>query len=203
MRLVPRRCIILLAALPLLLLGAATGAVTHAQSAPYPVVLTMTGPLTAASGQEVAYRLHYRLTDPSTLPQAGFSIGFNINIALNTTYVSTGVVSGVGVLHLTEEYVVWGVTGNAEETEGEVELTVKIDGNYVGSIFESAYVPGTETTGSNVVETQVFAPGTLPKAGDGAKQGDSEFSRVAALIALLGAALICTGAVTRRRRRAR
>ena len=205
MRLVPRRCIILLAALPLLLLGPATGAVTHAQSAPYLVVLTMTGPRTAVSGQEVTYRLHHRLTDPSTLPQAGFSSGFNIRIPLNTTYVSSSVVSGPpGVLHgRTERYVVWGVSGNAEATEGDVELTVKIDAKYVGSIFADAYVPGTETTGSNVVETQVFAPGILPETGGGSKQGDSEFSRVAALIALLGAGLIALGAAARHTGRAR
>ncbi len=143
-------------------------AVTHAQIPPKPVTLTMTGTVKAISGQEVSYRVHYHLEDPIS------PTGFQFNIPRNTTYLSSSVVSGPpGVLlRITEEFVEWDNLGNAEETEGEVELTVKIDAEFVGSIGASAGEPGPEDPFSNGVGTEVFAPGTLPESvGGGALTG--------------------------------
>ena len=152
----------LLLALPLAALLGAT-AVSHALIPPKPVTLTMTGPVKAISGQEISYRLHYHLEDPIS------PIGFQFNIPRNTTYVSSEVVSGpAGVLlRSTEEFVEWGSLGNAEETEGEVELTVKIDADFVGRIFASAGEPGPKDPFSDVLETEVVAPGTLPESTGG------------------------------------
>ncbi len=159
----------MLAALALLL-AAVMGApaVTHAQISLKPVTLTMTGTVKAVSGQEVSYRVHYHLADPIS------PTGFQFNIPRNTTYVSSSVVSGPpGVLlRVTEEFVEWDNLGNAEETEGEVELTVKIDAEFVGSIGASAGEPGPEDPFSNGVGTEVFAPGMLPQwPGGGALTG--------------------------------
>lgn len=153
---------LLLLALPLAALMGTT-AVSHAQVPPRPVTLTMTGPVKAVAGQEISYRVHYHLEDPIS------PIGFQLNIPRNTTYVSSEVVSGpAGVLlRLTEDFVEWGSLGNAEETEGEVELTVKIDPDFVGSLFASAGEPGPEAPFSDVLEIQVFAPGTLPESTGG------------------------------------
>ncbi len=185
----------------LLLLGAGRIGATHAQVAAWPVTLTMTGPTTAVAGQEISYRVHYRLTDPSRRARGGF----RIPIPQNTTYVSTRVVSGPArtLAHLDERFVYWGSLDESEETDGAVELIVKIDAEYVGSIFGWAYVPGTETTNSNFVETQVFAPGTMPEAGGGDPVAGSGLRVAPALLALAlaGAALLCAGAATRVMRR--
>lgn len=190
-----------LLALSALLVGAGMAALTHAQITPWPVTLTMTGPATAVSGQEITYRVRYRLTDPATISQTGFEIG----IPRNSTYVSSQVVSGPAgrVLRLEETFVEWGALGNAEETEGDVELTVKIDADFVGSISTRAIEPGTLTAISNAVETQVFAPGALPQMGRGGPAAGS--GRAIALVALglTGAALIGAGAVMRHIRRER
>lgn len=160
-----RRRLLVLAgiALPLAALLGAT-AVSHAQITPSLVTLTMTGPVKAISGQEISYRVHYHLEDPIS------PTGFQFNIPRNTTFVSSEVVSGPpGVLlRVTEEFVEWGSLGNAEETEGEIELTVKIDADFVGSIATQADEPATLTAASDVLETEVFAPGALPAAGAGA-----------------------------------
>lgn len=173
-------------------------AAAHAQVTPFPVTLTMTGPTMAVSGEEVTYRVHYQLTDLS-------STDIVIGITQGATYVSTQVTSGpAGLLaEQTERRVRWSGLGSPEETEGEVELIVKIDANFVGSIFANAYVPGTETTESNVVETQVLQPGRLPETGGGGPAPGSGPLVVPALFALVGAALIRAGAATRRMRRAR
>ena len=157
----------LLLALPLAALMGAT-AVSHAQITPRLVTLTMTGPVKAISGQEISYRVHYHLKDPIA------PTGFQLNIPRNTTYVSSEVVSGPpGVLlRVTEEFVEWGSLGSAEEIEGEVELTVNIDADFVGRIFASAGEPGPEAPFSDVLETQVVAPGTLSEStGGGAITG--------------------------------
>ena len=192
----------LLAALALLL-AAVMGvtAVTHAQISPYPVVVTMTGPATAVSGQEITYRVHYRLTD---LLQAGF----NITIPQNTTYVSSEVVSGPAGTFVGEtvRYVRWGGLGNAEETEGEVALTVRISDTFVGLIYGGCDIPGTETFNPESrcsLETQVSAPGTLPQTGGGFPAAGSGLPVAPALLALAGAALILTGAAARHVRRKR
>jgi hypothetical protein len=168
-----------------------SGAATYAQADPWPVTLTMSGPATAVSGQDVSYRVHYHLTDPAVMAQTGF----RIDIPRHTTPVSTQVVSGSpGVFGgQEEEFVVWGALGNAEEPAGEVELVVKIDADFVGSIFGWAYVPGTNTTQSNIVETEVFAPGSLPEAGGGPAV-DYRPLVAAAIIALVGGMLVCTSA---------
>ena len=129
----------------------------------------MTGPPTAVSGEEITYLVKYSLTDPDTL--SGTDIV--IKIPQNTTFVSSEVVSGPAGTFVGETagLVRWGFRGSAEETEGAVALTVRIDDTFVGPIYGWCYIPGTltfnpESRGS--METQVFAPGTLPEAGGGA-----------------------------------
>lgn len=173
---------------------------TQAQTDPYPVTLTMTGPQTAVAGQEVTYRLRYELTDPATLSHTAIVIG----TTQGATHVSTQVTSGpAGVLaKQTERYFRWSDLGrDSAETEGEIELVVRIDVDFRGSIFADAYVPGTETTSSNVVETQVFAPGMLPEAGGRSPGADSLSHTILMLMMLVGFALLCTGAATRLIRR--
>ena len=171
----------------------------QAQTTPWPVTLTLTGPPTAFSGQEVTYRVEYLLLDPATVSQTGFLFDF----PENTTYVSSGVVSGPeGTLLRLEEgfFVQWGGLGNAEEPEGAVEITVRIDPEFVGVISAQALEPGTETSFSNVVETQVFAPGTLPHTGEGWRSG-SQMRVGIALMAGVGVVLLCIGATARMIRR--
>jgi len=180
--------------LALVLIGALLNATAtaHAQDTPYPVVLTMTGPATAVSGQQITYTVHYELTDASGVSQAGF----RIRIPRNTSYVSTEVVSGPpGMLVAEEErFVYWGALGSIDQREGDVQLVVRIDSDFVGSLFADAYEPGTETPGSNAVETQVSAPGTLPETGN-RRPADSTGLRVVyafvmfAVVALAGAGL--------------
>ncbi len=167
--------------------------VAQAQVTPWPVTLTMTGPSTAVSGQEITYRVDYQLLDPAYVSQTGFLFDF----PENTTYVSSEIVSGPeGILLRLEKgfFVEWGGLGNAEETEGTVEITLKIDSEFVGSFATRALEPGTETAFSNIVETQVFAPGTLPEAGDGGYVAGSGSPVASGLLALVGAALLCAGA---------
>ena len=183
--------------------AAGTMGVARAQITPWPVRLTMTGPATAVSGQEVSYRVDYQLLDPVTVSQTSFQI----SIPRNTTYVSSEVVSGPeGILSRLEEgfFVGWAGLGNAEETEGAVEITVNIDPEFVGVIATQALEPGTFTAVSNIVETQVFAPGMLPEAGGGGAVAGSGLRVAPALLALslVGAALLCAGAATRIMRRA-
>lgn len=183
----------------LLLLRAATAGVAYAQIAPWPVTLTMTGPSTAVSGQEVTYRVDYQLLDPATVSQTGFQF----DIPENTTYVSSEVVAGPeGILLRLEEgfFVQWGGLGNAEEPEGAVEIKVKIDPEFVGSFGTQALEPGTFTAVSNIVETQVFAPGTLPDTGEGRPPSPQLRVRIA-LLMVVGAVLLSVGATARATRR--
>ncbi|MCH8008290.1 MAG: hypothetical protein IIC91_05440 [Chloroflexi bacterium] len=177
----------------------APSSAAQAQTTPWPVTLTLTGPPTALSGQEVTYRVEYRLLDPATVSQTGFLFDF----PENTTYVSSGVVSGPeGILLRLEEgfFVQWGGLGNAEEHEGAVEITVRIDPEFVGAFAAQALEPGTFTAFSNVVETQVFAPGALPHAGEGWRSG-SQMRVGIALMAGVGVVLLCIGATARMIRR--
>jgi hypothetical protein len=140
---------------------------THAQTTPFPTVLTMSGPATAVSGQEITYRVHYRLTDPATIPQAAF----HIIIPQNTTYVSSQVVSGPpGILDgHTEAFVRWGGLGNVQEPEGDVELTGTVGAGFVGQLTGGCYVPGTETGNPESrcsLETQVSALSTAAEEDD-------------------------------------
>jgi hypothetical protein len=80
---------------------------------------------------------------------------------------------------------------------------VKIDADFVGSTATQAVEPGTDTAATKVLETQVFAPGTLPEAGSGAPAAGSGPPVAPALVALAGAALVCAGAAIHRQRRAR
>ena len=199
-----RTGLLLLALALAALLG--TTAVRHAQITPWPVTLTITGPATAVSGEEISYRVHYRLTDPTTTAQTGFLF----YIPGNTTYVSSEVVSGPAgvILRRMERFVQWGSLGNAVETEGEVELIVKIDGDFVGSIETQAVEPGTETAFSKMLETQVFAAGTQSEAGGSATTDGSGFPVGTTLLALAAAALAAAafffaGTAIRRRRRGR
>ena len=184
-------------ALALLLLGAGTVAVTHAQISPYPVVVTMTGPATAVPGQEITYLVQYRLADPDTIP--GTSIV--INIPQGTTFVSSEVVSGPAGTFVaeTDRYVRWADFGIAGETEGEVALIVRIDNSLVGPIHGGCYIPGTETSNPESrcsLETQVLAPAALPEAGAGGRAAGLGLPVALALLALalVGAALFCAAA---------
>ena len=186
-----------LAGVALSLLGMV--AVVQAQITPWPVTLTVTGPSTAVSGQEVTYRVDYQLLDPAAVSQTGFQFDF----ADNTTYVSSQVVSGpAGVLLRLEEgfFIEWGGLGNAEETEGAVEITVRIDPEFVGSVAAQALEPGTFTAVSNVFKTQVFARGMLPEAGGGGPVTGSLLPVAVTLMMLAGVALLCTGAALAIRR---
>lgn len=172
----------------------------YAQITPWPVKLTMTGPSTAVSGQEVTYRVDYQLLDPTAVSQTGFQF----DIPDNTTYVSSEVVSGPeGILLRLEQgfFVEWGGLGNAEEPEGAVEVTIRIDAEFVGSVRVQALEPGTETAFSNVVETQVFAPGMLPDTGGGGPVAGSGRPIASGLLVLVGAALLCVGPSIRMMRR--
>lgn len=193
-----------LLALPAVLLGVGMAPTTNAQITPYPVVLTMTGPERAVSGQEITYLVQYRLTDPDTIPSASIVI----NIPQNTTYVSSEVVAGGAgnFVGETDSFVRWASLGSAEETEGEVALTVRIDDALVGLVHGGCNIPGTETFNPESrcsLETQVFAPGTLPQTGGGGPAAGSGAPVALVVLGLTGAALIGAGAVTRRIRRAK
>ncbi len=157
-------------------------------------VLTTAGPDTAVSGQEITYMIHYRLASPPVFSSATVAV----EIPRFTTYVSTRTVLGTpGVLSLPSggpAFVVrWGGLGSTEEPEGSLELVVRINGGYAGTIVASAYVPGmTGATVSNVVRTQVHAPGTLPVSGSGPSRRD--FGGYITALALLGGALLAAGA---------
>ena len=179
--------------------GVFGGGQTHAQISPYPVVVTMTGPATAVSGQEITYLVQYRLTDPDTI--SGTDIV--IDIPQNTTYVSSEVVSGpagtfVGIT--ADSIVRWSFNTTAEETAGEVALTVRIGDAYVGLIHGRCFVPGTETFNPESrcsLETQVFAPGAFPEAGGGGPAAGPWLPAAPALLAFAGAALIFAGVTGR------
>ena len=166
----------------------------QAQETPYPVTLIMSGPSVAVQGQEITYRLSYEFTDPATIPSAWIVI----RMTPGAEYLSARVISGPPGRRLFEETKSsyrWGVHA-ADGTEGEIEIVARIDPGSSGSIISDAYLVGTGTTSSNVVETHVFAPGTLPQAGSGGAINSG--SGVALLLfALIGAALLCAGAVTR------
>ena len=169
----------------------------QAQSDPFPVTLIMTGPAVAVAGQEITYLLHYELTDPETLSRTAIVISFS----QGATFVSTQVISGTSTVmrpHHDRSFRWYGL-GTSTETEGEIEMVVRVDDDNSGTIFSWAHVPGTQTTSSNSVETQVFAPGTLPDAGGGGTAAGSGSSASPALLALavMGAALFCAGAATR------
>lgn len=172
--------------------------VVDAQITPYPVILTLSGPATAVSGQEITYTVHYRLTDPETVP--GASIMFTI--PEHTTYVSTYVVSGPegSVLEpRNSRSGEWSV-GSPEEPEGAVAFTVRINDDFVGMMTAAVRIRGTETfnpESTYSAETQVFAPGTLPETGTGGSAtGDSPLMALL-LLAFVGAALVSAGAATR------
>ncbi len=190
----PSRLIVVLA---LLLLGAVAVGDASAQENSYPVTLTMTGPSTAEPGQEIAYRVRYELTDPATMP--GTAVG--ISFSRNATFVSTQIISGTdGVLgRHSDRAWRWSDLGNSIETMGEIEMVVRINDDFRGSISARAHVPGTNTTSSNVVETQVFAPGTLPNTGQGQPTGPRGFNWLAVVVATSGALLLVGAMATSRR----
>lgn len=172
------------------------GTMRPAQAQTFPVTLTMTGPPTAVAGQEITYRVHYQFTD-----RLGTAIV--IGVTEGASYVSTQTTSGPdgSLEYRTERSAWWGVLASAEKTEGEIEFVVRVSSDFTGSLFGSAYVPGTGTTESNNVETRVFAPGTMPVAGGGSSVFASGPPLAAGLLALVGASLFCAGAATRKSRR--
>ena len=186
----------LIVVLALLLVGAAVSlsaaiSPAQAQETPYPVTLIMSGPSVAVQGQEVTFRLSYELTDPATIPSAWIVM----IMTPGAEYLSARVIAGpdgVSLLEESKRAYRWAVHSD-DGTEGEIELVARIDPEFSGSIFSNAYLTGTGTTSSNAVETQIFAPGTLPQAGSGGGTGADSVA-VLGLLALLGAALICAGA---------
>ena len=166
----------------------------QAQTTPYPVTLIMRGPSVAVQGQEITYRLSYELTDPATIPSAWIVM----IMTPGAEYLSARVIAGpdgVTSLERSKRAYRWAVHSD-DGTEGEIELVARIDPEFSGSIFSNAYLTGTGTTSSNGVETQISASGTLPQAGSGGAINSG--SGVALLLfALIGAALLCAGAVTR------
>lgn len=172
---------------------------TQAQTDPFPVVLTMTGPAAAVAGQEVTYLVQYELTDPVTKPSTAIVISFT----QGATFVSTQVTSGTpGVLgqHGERDFR-WSDLGNSTAADGEIEMVFRIDADFRGSVFSNAHVPGTETTSSNIVETQVFEQGLLPAAGGGTLGGGFLSDVTLALLTLAGLVLLCTGAAAHLMRR--
>jgi hypothetical protein len=170
--------------------------ISYAQTpSPFEAYLSMTGPAAAVSGQEVTYTVSYRLAYPTVYPSATVAIA----IPRFTTYVSTRTVSGTpgrlsGAGQNPVIVVRWGGLGSPEEPEGAVELVVRIDANFVGTIVADAYVPGNVgSSGSNGVRTQVYAPGTLPLTGSGGP--DSSIPAFVTLLAMLGIALLAAGAL--------
>ncbi len=185
-----------LAAVVVSLLGTMRPA--QAQDSPYPVTLTMTGPTMAVAGQEVTYVLRYQLIDPATTPKTAIVISFT----QGATYVSTQVISGTpGVLgHHGERNHRWSDLGSSAETEGEIEMVVRMDADFRGSVFSFAHIPGTETTSSNAVETQVFAQGMLPQAGSGATSASAPLMILALILS--GAVILTIGTIATLARRA-
>jgi len=150
--------------LSLTLAGLVCGRVSYAQVTAFPVELTMSGPATAVSGDELAYRVHYRLTDTSALRETDIAI----TIPLHTTLVSNRVISGTpGLLVQTAPVVRWSALGSVEQPEGEIEMRVKVDPDFVGTLETDAYVPGTMTRASNLVSTEVLAPSMQESACGG------------------------------------
>lgn len=166
----------------------------QAQITPYPVVLTMTGPATAFSGEEITYTVRYRLTDPATIP----STDIVVDIPRGARYVSSRVISGPpGVLVVApgERHARWAGLGSAKETEGAVQVSVRIDEGFLGTTSSSCYVPGTQTSNPESrchVETQVFAQATLPETGSDGRSAAPVRSLVLVL-AVGGVALACLG----------
>jgi hypothetical protein len=174
--------------------------IDRAQNTPasYPVVVTMDGPGTAVSGEEVTYVIRYRYLAPTLA-------GGDVIVAMprHATFVSSQVISGPAA-HLpsgAQGGVLRWSLGTPEQPEGAVALTVRIDDSFVGLTGSACYIPGTETNNPEdrcSVDTQVYAPGTLPTAGAG-PIGDSGLGSMA-LLAALGATLVVTGLLLTARR---
>ncbi len=137
-----------------------TGAMTARAQTPLPpstLTLTMAGPTTASSGQDVAYHLHLSF-DPRA-----FDTGLEVRIPCHTTLLSERLVSGAppSIEGRDGDRLYW-FGSFSYETEAEFEINLHIASDFAGSIQLSAHVPKgyPGTTQSNVVETQVTGPGS-------------------------------------------
>lgn len=175
--------------------GAAHAQTPKTTPVPYPVIVTMDGPATAISGQEVTYVIHYRYLAPTLA-------GGDVIVAMprHATFVFSRVISGPAA-HLPSgaqgDNVRWSL-GTPEQPEGAVALTVRIDDSYVGLTGSACYIPGTETNNPEdhcSAQTQVYAPGTLPAGGAGPSGNASD--GYVAVLALLGGALLAGGVLMR------
>jgi hypothetical protein len=149
--------IVMLAAVGTLLAQALPSRPARAQTgAPPPntLTLTMSGPSTATSGQNVTYHLQYVFSGQA------FDTGIRMAIPCHTTLLSERLTNGVATIEARQgNEISW--FGFSQHMSGTFEINLRIDANFAGVLRVSGYVPpgfGGEGQ-SNVVETQVTGPG--------------------------------------------
>ncbi len=192
------------AAVMILMVVLTTSAHVQAQDEPFPVVMTLTGPASAVSGQAISYQVHYLRTDPGPRGAAQFVFW----VPRNTEYISSEVLSGPGGTPRIEpedglaRRVSWNLDG---ADEGVVEITVRVDSAFVGELSTSIYTRGTipfHPASTYEATTTVHVPGTLPSTGHGMLQ-EQRLIPVSVLLSLLGVALLLFGGFSLGRRRSR
>jgi hypothetical protein len=114
--------------------------------------MTLDGPVQAAPGESVQYRLHYEVT-----PSQGTGIVLTWSDG-SLQYLSSHFASGTGQLMEEEKsgdfaHVRWNLAGGS----GELDLDLQIpEGHGAGEFTVYAYEPGTGAAQSNVVRTAII-----------------------------------------------
>ncbi len=183
-----------MAAVMILMIVLTTSAHVQAQDEQIPIIVTLTGPASAVSGQAVSYQVHYLRTDAGPRGAAQFVFW----VPRNTEYISGEVLSGpegtprIQLADGSALSISWNL-GRANE--GVVEVTLRIDDAFVGELSPSIYTRGTipfHPASTYEVNTRVYFPGTLPNTGRGMTQ-ERGLIPVSVLLSLLGVALLVGG----------
>ncbi len=120
----------------------------HAQAAPFAV--TIDGPEAAAPGDAVTYHLHYS--------RAAGLVGASVQIPCHAVLLSERIMTGYAPIEkgVRANAVYWfGLTTN-DDGDGEIEINMRIDKDFNGTVKVAAYiVDGGPGRSSNAVETRV------------------------------------------------
>ena len=177
-----------------------TPAHVRAQVEHIPVIVTLTGPASAVSGQAVSYQVHYLRTDGRPRGAAQFVFW----VPRNTEYITSEILSGPeGTPRIEPEdglarRVSWNLGG---ADEGVIEITVRVASAFVGELSPSIYTRGTipfHPASTYEVNTRVYLPGTLPNTGQVMTQ-ERGLIPVSLLLSLLGVAFLIGGYLLSRR----
>jgi hypothetical protein len=178
--------------------------VSEGQTTELPYRLVLSGPVQAASGSEVTYRVSYeRVSQEPGSPTFVFQ-WTGTAASLLSVAASDGPQPDVRD-QVPGQSVRVGPPGN---DAGAVDFLLQIDADFTGELRATIYVPGTGvalpagsvTEVTTAVSAGALSPASAPETGTGGSGGSSRVVEVAAVLTLAASAALLAGLASQRRR---